>query len=500
LISFREYTVLGMFVVNFLGHYPAHYNCHHNDYFLSYADTIMPAFLFVVGISFRFSLLRRLAAATFVTTYAGYFRRSLALCLISIILNGIGQNFDDYKVFFVNPQTDELAQADWEQFEQGNADRNIPQYFGDRVWLWARLFAKSYVWETLAVIGLAQLLVLPFVHLRFWYRVMVMIAMGLGHVMLTMWFNWQFFYGYTIDGQYIELQAGLNNWMGQLLGTGANRSWDGGIIGLLTWSFTMLAGTLCYDLMSDSFPWQRVMNLLRWGVTFMVIGYGMSCLQTFYDLSLNDEPVERSIPAAANERITNTRGKDKGGFPFQLAASPVVPDWSVVKGRPVSSFLTELPFTARPENRLISYWMMSKRFASLSYVTAASGLSFIGLALFVMTADILRWQSSVLRTFGMNALAAYVLHKMVLNGLMYPVIPHNAAAWMYWSGLFVYMMIVYGLVRGLEKQGVFIRMWNLNQGTHVPPLAGIFYSAGGTCFAGIDGGFFASSAVGCYRL
>ena len=101
---------------------------------------------------------------------------------------------------------------------------------------------------------------------------------------------------------------------------------------------------------------------------------------------------------------------------------------------------------------------MSKRFASLSYVTTASGLSFIGIALFVLTADMLGWQFGILRTFGMNPLAAYVLHKMVLNGLMYSVIPHVAAPWLYWSGLLVFLAIVYGLVRGLEKQGIYIRM------------------------------------------
>ena len=456
--QFRGYTVLGMFVVNFLGHYPAHYNYHHNDYFLSYADTIMPAFIFMVGVSFRVSLLRRLASTTFFRTYAGYFRRSLVLCLISIILNGVGQNFDEYQQFFVNPQTGELAQSEWEQFRTGDADLAIPPFFGDHVGKWARLFAKSYVWETLAVIGLTQLLVLPFAHLRFRHRLAAMIAMGLGHVMLTAWFNWQFFYGYTLDGEYINPEAGLNNWMGQLWGTGSNRSWDGGIFGILSWGATMLAGTLCYDLISGPNATQRVMNLLRWGAAFLIIGYGMSCLQTLYDIPQHADTNTRHIPATADQRISNTHGRDKGGFPFQLAASPVVPEWSAFRNRSVTSLLTELPFTARPENRLVNYWMMSKRFASLSYVTTASGLSFIGIALFVLTADMLGWQFGILRTFGMNPLAAYVLHKMVLNGLMYSVIPHDAAPWLYWSGLLVFLAIVYGLVRGLEQQGVYIRM------------------------------------------
>jgi predicted acyltransferase len=52
--QFRGYTVAGMFVVNFLGGFavtPAVLR-HHNSY-CSYADTIMPQFLFAVGFAFR---------------------------------------------------------------------------------------------------------------------------------------------------------------------------------------------------------------------------------------------------------------------------------------------------------------------------------------------------------------------------------------------------------------------------------------------------------------
>ena len=452
--QFRGYTVLGMFLVNFLGHYPAHYNFHHNDYFLSYSDTIMPTFLFVVGISFRFSLLRRLAKSTFLKTYAGYFRRSLALVLISVILNGVGQEFHDYQEFFSDPASGELAEAEWQQFEAGQGDFAIPPHLGDRVWQWAKLFAKSYIWETLAVIGIVQLLVLPFVHLSFWKRFGVMVAFGVMHVVITAWFNWQFFYGYTIDGQYIDPEAGLDNWMGRLWRTGSNRSWDGGIFGTLSWGFCMLAGTLCYDLMSVSEPRRRIVNLLKWGVAFLLVGYGLSCLQTLYDVPLEAE----SVPAAADERITNTHGKDKGGFPFHLAASPVIPSWEATQGRSFSSLLTEPPFVARPQNRLVNYWMMSKRFASVTYVTFTCGTAFVLLAMFVLITDIGGWQFGLLRTFGMNALVAYVLHKMVLNGLMFPIIPHDVAPWLYWTALVIYLAITYRLVRGLENQGIYIKM------------------------------------------
>ncbi|MGD9857370.1 MAG: heparan-alpha-glucosaminide N-acetyltransferase domain-containing protein [Planctomycetaceae bacterium] len=456
--QFRGYTVLGMFVVNFLGHYPSHYNFHHNDYFLSYADTIMPMFLFVVGISFRMTLVRKLASGKALPTYVRYFRRSLMLCLISIVLNGIGQEFDTYETFFTDPQSNEVAESEWSEFQSGKAELSIPPHFTDRSWMWAKLFAKSYVWETLAVIGLTQLLILPLVHLGFWSRITALIVLGAGHIACSEWFNWQFFYGYTIDGRYIDPQAGLNNWMGELWGAGSNRGWDGGLFGILSWGFAMLAGTLCSDLMSGQSPRRAISCLLRWGAAFLLVGYGMSCLSRLYDVPDVAAADGRDVPAAADKRITNTHGTDKGGMPFLLAASPVIPDWSSLRGRSFTSLLADSPFVARPPHRLVNYWMMSKRFASLPYVVFVCGLSFVGLALFVVTTDVLGFQSSVLRTFGMNALIAYVLHKMVLNGLMFPVIPKDAAAWMYVSGLAVYLIIVYGMVRGLERQGVFVKI------------------------------------------
>ena len=62
--QFRGYTVAGMFLVNFLGGYAAISEVlkHHSDRpYFSYADTIMPSFMFAAGFSFRLSALRRLA-------------------------------------------------------------------------------------------------------------------------------------------------------------------------------------------------------------------------------------------------------------------------------------------------------------------------------------------------------------------------------------------------------------------------------------------------------
>ena len=61
--QFRGYTMFGMLLVNFLGGYAV---CprilkHTHDY-CSYADTIMPQFLFAAGFAMRLSLGKRLEA------------------------------------------------------------------------------------------------------------------------------------------------------------------------------------------------------------------------------------------------------------------------------------------------------------------------------------------------------------------------------------------------------------------------------------------------------
>jgi predicted acyltransferase len=78
--QFRGYTVAGMFVVNFLGDLAAVHAVfkHHNTYF-SYADTIMPSFMFACGFAYRLTVLRRLREMGAGRTYARGVSRSLGL-------------------------------------------------------------------------------------------------------------------------------------------------------------------------------------------------------------------------------------------------------------------------------------------------------------------------------------------------------------------------------------------------------------------------------------
>src|ERR1700761_1289156 len=89
--QFRGYTVAGMFVVNFVGGLLAFPEVlkHHNGHpYFSYADTIMPSFLFAAGFSFRLSTLRRLGKLGPSRTYGHILLRSLGLVLISVVMYG----------------------------------------------------------------------------------------------------------------------------------------------------------------------------------------------------------------------------------------------------------------------------------------------------------------------------------------------------------------------------------------------------------------------------
>ena len=140
--------------------------------------------------------------------------------------------------------------------------------------IFAATLLKSDLWETLAIIGVTQIVVLPFVGCGFMTRVLATAGLGVAHALLSYWFNWDFLYGIN------------DNWMSRLWMTGTNRSWDGGFFGPLGWGVAMMAGTLAYDLFVVARSRRAAFGrLVAWGVVLMVLGYAMSCLTRVYELS-----------------------------------------------------------------------------------------------------------------------------------------------------------------------------------------------------------------------
>ena len=177
---------------------------------------------------------------------------------------------------------------------------------------------------------------------------------------------------------------------------------DGGPLGFLTWSIAVLVGSLAHDAVAGRGAGRGVVGRLAgWSALLMLLGDGLSCL---------------------------------GGTP---AAPPFVAP------------------TAGP----VGLWTMSQRTGSVSYQTFAAGFSLAVYTLFLALYDRPGGATDfgLFRPFGRNALAAYVLHGMVA-GAVKPYVPKDAPGWYVAAGFGVYFVVNWLFVRGLEKDGVYVRL------------------------------------------
>jgi predicted acyltransferase len=225
--QFRGYTVLGMFLVNFVGSYTAIRAVwpilgHHHTY-CSYADTIMPQFFFAVGFAYRLTFLRRVESGKSGSAYWHAIKRNLALFVVAFVVHSVGSRWES-----------------WSNEEQMRA-----------VLL---RWAKQDLFQTLSHIALTSLWVLPVIAARPSVRVLFAIGSGLLHFGLSYWFNYRW------------------------ANTSPNGV-DGGPLGFLTWTIPLLAGSLAFDAWRSSTGGvHAARRLISWGLVIMALGYGLSCL------------------------------------------------------------------------------------------------------------------------------------------------------------------------------------------------------------------------------
>jgi hypothetical protein len=185
---------------------------------------------------------------------------------------------------------------------------------------------------------------------------------------------------------------------------------DGGPLGFLTWTIPLLAGSLACDAMNN-LPGSAARRLLTGGAILMVLGYGLSCLN----------------------RVTPPNA------------------WT----GSLASMLVEPPFV--PPSAPVNLWTMSQRSGSLSYLTFGAGFSLAVLALFVWACDVGRLRWSYLNLFGRNALAAYVIHDLVMDAVK-PWVPKDAPLWYVGAGFTLFLGICTVFLGHLEKNRLYLRL------------------------------------------
>jgi predicted acyltransferase len=512
--QFRGYTVAGMFLVNFLGAYSAWLPpvlLHHHTH-CSYADTIMPQFLFAVGFSMRLSFGRHVQTEGMAGGYWRMVRRIVGLLLVSFAIYTEGRIWGWHEL---------VGRGTWDV-------------------LWP--FLKRQWLQTLGHIALTSLWILPVIRAKAGVRIAFAILSGAAHVGLSHWFNY--------------------HWVN----TDPNGV-DGGPLGFLTWTIPAILGTLTCDAIVGAPGRPPLLRLTFAALAVMGLGYVMSCGTRLYDLSpaemahlkqerksqdaqrkkLEDQiedlelkfrrhwreapkikeqiaearrtelsaaldklisqpanagksreeliaEAERSLPPESadsalgklqsalkqsNEKDAETyalvrqmvelKAQLRGFLDVKLAPSPVIPPNEAWRGRMWQTLLAEPPFVQPPADdprvdpppyemhRYWNYWMMTQRGGSLSYLTFGAGFSLLVYVFFYVLSDIAGIRIGVFRTFGTNALAAYVLEG-ILGEAVKSFIPMDAPPWYALAGFGVFFFLVWLFVRTMEKNKIYLRV------------------------------------------
>jgi predicted acyltransferase len=181
---------------------------------------------------------------------------------------------------------------------------------------------------------------------------------------------------------------------------------DGGPLGFLTWTIPVLLGALCHEMVARLGSLKAMGPILAAAVLAMAGGYLLS-------------------------GIGLEGGKGWG--------------WA------------EAPFWPPGAGHAPRMWMMSQRTGSLSYQLFGAGWAAAVLVVAIGLSERMRIDVPIFRTLGSNALVAYLLHGMVLEGLS-GLAPNDVPGWFAFVVVFGAIGATWILVRALERRGVYLRL------------------------------------------
>lgn len=225
--QFRGYTVVAMLFVNFAGGYksvPTTFGHHHT--YCSFADTIMPQFLFAVGFAMRLTFLKRLAVEGPKVAYRKAVMRCFALILLGCVIYKLTGKFQTW---------DEIQHNNW------------PVFF-------EQLFKRG-PFETLTHIGVTSLFVLPVIARSLKVRMAFAILSAVAHIAISL--AWYYRWNLSKD-------VGI----------------DGGPLAFLSWTIPLLLGSIAYDLM-DKPRWMMFIIGLALCLIAMLMMYAGNQVASF---------------------------------------------------------------------------------------------------------------------------------------------------------------------------------------------------------------------------
>jgi predicted acyltransferase len=403
--QFRGLTILLMFVVHYSGGSSWGVNFGpafgHRHYYLSVGDLAFPWFHFAAGFALRLSLLRRVATQG---SWAAY-RRTARRCLLLILLGDLPSLLGGWHVYRWGPEqgTDLKAQI--------------------------ATYAKFDAWTILAIIGVTSLWVLPVIGRSVRVRLGFLLGGLALHALATQTF-------------YLDFMNGRPNPVDRFLGTVGVHGREGGPLCFLVWAVPQLVGSLVYDVVARHQPGRAGRQLLIAGSALVAIGYGFSSLSSLYPVARGPQPIAYLYPETD-----------------QPTESPVLPQFPPDSVGEMCGYFSDPPFVPPPAERirLWNYWMLSRRLATPTFVTTATGFGLIVYALFVVLCDAGTFRLGVLRTFGQNPLIAYLLDGW-MGGLVSELCPEDGGLGWALAGSALRFCLTYLPVRLLEWRRIYLRL------------------------------------------
>ena len=208
--------------------------------------------------------------------------------------------------------------------------------------------------------------------------------------------------GWRVRVVHALASAALHAWISHVFWYRTLHEWhviDGGPLGFLTWTLPMTAGSLAWDALRGGKS-GGIRRLAAWGGAAMAMGYALSCLT-------------------------------QGGV---VAAPPFVAPWH------------------EPD-----MWTMSQRAGSVSYLMFGAGFAAAVQAAFAVWSDRRGGRLRLFADLGENAMAAYLIHMVVLVCLEH-VMPRDAPLWWVLAASAAGFLMTWGAVRWCTARGVVLRV------------------------------------------